>query len=110
MYFPGGDASTQSCGCYANQSCALDANSATPLRCNCDANDGIEREDGGLLTNKAELPIKKFCAGDTGRCDVGNSDYMVSWETTVKSSISLESIYSKDQTWKVLQYISVAFF
>ena len=36
------------------------------LRCNCDRNDDVWRSDEGYITNKHDLPVKGFCAGDTG--------------------------------------------
>ena len=34
--------------------------------CNCDKNDGVWREDSGLLTDKSTLPVKELRFGDTG--------------------------------------------
>ena len=34
--------------------------------CNCDKNDGVWREDSGLLTDKTQLPVKELRFGDTG--------------------------------------------
>jgi hypothetical protein len=35
-------------------------------RCNCDANDGVLREDSGYLTDKNTLPAMQLRFGDTG--------------------------------------------
>ena len=34
--------------------------------CNCDKNDGVWREDSGLLADKSQLPVKQLRFGDTG--------------------------------------------
>ena len=34
--------------------------------CNCDKEDYAWREDSGLLTDKAQLPVKQLRFGDTG--------------------------------------------
>ena len=34
--------------------------------CNCDANDGVWREDSGLLKDKSTLPVSQLRFGDTG--------------------------------------------
>ena len=33
--------------------------------CNCDKNDGVWREDSGLLTHKSDLPVSQLRFGDT---------------------------------------------
>ena len=49
------------CTCGMTDSCA-DSN----YGCNCDANDGVWREDSGLLTDKTKLPVIQLRFGDTG--------------------------------------------
>ena len=45
---------------------------ADPSRaCNCDKNDGVWREDSGLLTDKSTLPVKELRFGDTGTNERG---------------------------------------
>ena len=40
---------------------------ADPRRvCNGDKNDGVWRDDSGLLTDKSTLPVKELMFGDTG--------------------------------------------
>ena len=51
----------QICACGMNNSCAR-----TDLVCNCDKNDAKWREDSGLLTDKAHLPVTQLRFGDTG--------------------------------------------
>ena len=49
------------CGVTSPNSCA------NPDRgCNCDKNDGVWREDSGLLTEKSDLPVLQLRIGDTG--------------------------------------------
>ena len=50
----------QICACGMNNSC-----SGTGLVCNCDKNDNVWREDGGLLTDETHLPVKQLRFGDT---------------------------------------------
>ena len=45
--------------------------------CNCDANDGEERMDFGLLTNKGDLPVGAITMKDIGEGRVGK--YNVGW-------------------------------
>ena len=60
---PTSDPNSVTCGCYADRACA-----DPEKRCNCDSNDiGVWRADEGYLTNKDDLPVTKFQAGDTGR-------------------------------------------
>jgi len=49
------------CGCGETESCG-----APGLRCYCDNNDDVWRTDEGHITYKDDLPVKGFCAGDTG--------------------------------------------
>ena len=51
----------QVCACGMTDSCANPS-----YGCNCDKNDGIWREDSGLLTDKAHLPVKQLSFSDTG--------------------------------------------
>ncbi|XP_072431603.1 uncharacterized protein [Chiloscyllium punctatum] len=57
-----GGASTDSgkCACGENGNCALGLST-----CNCDANDGVWRQDKGYLTDKAILPVREVRFGDT---------------------------------------------
>ena len=60
-YWGGATPGSQKCACGMNNSCA-DPSKA----CNCDKNDGVWREDSGLLTDKSTLPVKELRFGDTG--------------------------------------------
>ncbi|XP_067866198.1 uncharacterized protein [Heterodontus francisci] len=57
-----GGASTNSgkCACGENGNCALGLST-----CNCDANDGVWRQDKGYLTDKTILPAQEVRFGDT---------------------------------------------
>ena len=52
------------CGCKMTNSC-----DDPSLYCNCDMNDQSWRKDDGYIEVKADLPISKFLAGDTGKTD-----------------------------------------
>ena len=55
--------------------CGLDNTCANPsFECNCDANDGVWREDSGLLTEKSHLPVLQLKLGDTGVDDLGRDE------------------------------------
>ena len=54
--------STVMCGCGETGSCG-----EAGLRCFCDKNDEEWRSDEGYITNRADLPVNGFCAGDTGK-------------------------------------------
>ena len=43
--------------------------------CNCDKNDGVWREDSGLLMEKSHLPVKQLQFGDTGHDNLGEEGY-----------------------------------
>ncbi|XP_052221435.1 coadhesin-like isoform X2 [Dreissena polymorpha] len=60
-YFGGGSPGSGNCACGETRSCFN-----TSLHCNCDENDEVWRHDEGFVTNKDELPIHTFHAGDTG--------------------------------------------
>ncbi|XP_053393892.1 SCO-spondin-like isoform X2 [Mercenaria mercenaria] len=60
-YFGGATPGSGNCACGETNSCFN-----TSLPCNCDVNDAVWRFDEGFVTNKAELPIHSFYAGDTG--------------------------------------------
>jgi len=60
-YWGGASPGSNKCACGMTNSCA-DSSKA----CNCDKNDGVWREDGGLLTDKSQLPVKELRFGDTG--------------------------------------------
>ena len=57
----GASPDSKKCACGMTNSCA-DPREA----CNCDKNDGVWREDSGLLTDKSTLPVKELRFGDTG--------------------------------------------
>jgi len=61
-YFGGATPGSGNCACGETNSCY---NSSLP--CNCDENDAEWRFDEGFVTNKNELPIHSFFAGDTGK-------------------------------------------
>jgi len=61
LYWGGASPGSRKCACGMTNSCA------DPSRvCNCDKNDGVWREDSGLLTDKSALPVKELRFGDTG--------------------------------------------
>lgn len=60
-YFGGARPGSGNCACGETNSCFNKS-----LSCNCDANDEVWRFDEGFITNKVELPIYSFHAGDTG--------------------------------------------
>ena len=60
-YFGGATPGSGNCRCGETNSCYNNS-----LPCNCDENDEVWRIDDGFITNKAELPIHSFYAGDTG--------------------------------------------
>ena len=57
----GGSSESGKCACGMNNSCAYSG-----YGCNCDMNDGVWREDSGLLTDKSHLPVGQLRFGDTG--------------------------------------------
>ena len=61
LYWGGASPASRKCACGMTKACAdpIDA-------CNCDNNDGVWREDSGLLTDKSTLPVKELKFGDTG--------------------------------------------
>lgn len=62
-YFPGGTPGSNACACDIDKTCVW-----SNVTCNCDANlIDTWLGDGGYVTNKMELPIRAFCAGDTGK-------------------------------------------
>ena len=61
LYWGGASPGSKKCACGMTNSCA------DPSQvCNCDKNDGVWREDSGLLTDKSTLPVKELRIGDTG--------------------------------------------
>ena len=60
-YWGGASPGSGKCTCGMTNSCADSGQS-----CNCDKNDGVWREDSGLLTDKTHLPVKQLRFGDTG--------------------------------------------
>jgi contactin associated protein-like 2 len=71
MYYWGdSEVGIRKCKCGVNQDCEY-----PNVYCNCDAGDLTrEREDSGLLRNKAYLPVYKVNFGDTG--DVSENRYI----------------------------------
>ena len=61
MTYWGGASVSGKCACGMTNSCADPRHG-----CNCDKNDNVWREDSGLLTDKAHLPVKQLRFGDTG--------------------------------------------
>jgi len=62
----GVSSSVMMCKCGETDQC-VDDEPGSGLRCKCDKNDNQWRADEGSITNKQDLPVKGFCAGDTGR-------------------------------------------
>ena len=61
LYWGGATPGSYKCACGMANSCAAYSQS-----CNCDKNDGVWREDSGLLSDKTHLPVKELRFGDTG--------------------------------------------
>ena len=61
-YWGGASPGSGKCACGMTNSCADPSET-----CNCDENDGVWREDSGLLTDKSALPVKELRFGDTGK-------------------------------------------
>ena len=59
-YWGGASPGSGKCACGMTNSCANPS-----YGCNCDINDSVWREDGGLLTDKTHLPVKQLRFGDT---------------------------------------------
>ena len=57
----GGASVSGKCACGMTNSCA-----DSRYGCNCDKNDGVWREDSGLLTDKTKLPVTQLRFGDAG--------------------------------------------
>ena len=60
-YWGGASPGSGKCACGMTSSCAR-----TSYGCNCDKNDGVWREDSGLLNDKTKLPVKQLWFGDAG--------------------------------------------
>ena len=60
-YWGGASPGSGKCACGMTNSCA-----DSSYGCNCDKNDYLWREDSGLLTEKAKLPVKQLWFGDAG--------------------------------------------
>ena len=58
-YWGGASPGSGKCACGMTNSCADPSD-----RCNCDKNDRVWREDSGLLTDKASLPVTKLTFED----------------------------------------------
>ena len=61
LYWGGASPGSRKCACAMTNSCAHPSQA-----CNCDKNDGVWREDSGLLTDRSALPVKELKFGDTG--------------------------------------------
>ena len=61
LYWGGVSPGNKTCACGMTNSCANPGEA-----CNCDKNDGVWREDSGLLSDKSTLPVKELRFGDTG--------------------------------------------
>ena len=60
-YWGGATPGSGKCACGMTNSCV-----SSSLRCNCDKNDFVRREDSGYLTDKASLPVSQLRFGDAG--------------------------------------------
>ena len=65
-YWGGASPGSGKCACGMTNSCAESA-----YGCNCDKNDGVWREDSGLLTDKTKLPVKQLRFGDVSTGEEG---------------------------------------
>ena len=63
-YWSGAAPKSNMCACGMNGTCARPSTSIKCF-CNCCMNDGVWREDSGVLTNKTHLPVKQLRFGDT---------------------------------------------
>ncbi|XP_078364269.1 contactin-associated protein-like 2 [Oculina patagonica] len=59
-YWGGATPGSGKCACGMTNSCA-----SSLLKCNCDKNDYVIREDSGYLTDKSSLPVSQLKFGDT---------------------------------------------
>ena len=66
MTYWGGASVSGKCACRMTNSCADSSDG-----CNCDKNDYVWREDGGLLTDKTRLPVKQLRFGDASGSQKG---------------------------------------
>ena len=58
------------CACGETGTCG-DPDSPNPdLRCNCDMNDQVWRNDSGYIDFKLDLPLTGVMAGDTGKFSI----------------------------------------
>ena len=65
-YWGGASPGSRKCACGMTNSCA-----DFRYSCNCDKNDGVWREDSGLLTDKTKLPVKQLRFGDVSTGEEG---------------------------------------
>ena len=65
-YWGGASPGSGKCACGMTNSCA-----DSSYGCNCDKNDHVWREDGGLLTDKTKLPVKQLRFGDVNSGEEG---------------------------------------
>ncbi|XP_050395957.1 contactin-associated protein-like 4 [Patella vulgata] len=61
FYFAGNGTDNDACACGIEDSC-----DAQGVKCNCQINDNVWREDSGFITNITALPMITFEGGDTG--------------------------------------------
>ncbi|XP_068726887.1 uncharacterized protein [Montipora capricornis] len=66
MTYWGGASVSGKCACGMTNSCANPR-----YGCNCDKQDGVWREDSGLLTDKTRLPVKQLRFGDVAYWNKG---------------------------------------
>ena len=66
MTYWGGASVSGKCACGMTNSCANPS-----YGCNCDKEDGVWREDSGLLTDKTRLPVKQLRFGDVAYWNKG---------------------------------------
>ena len=72
-YWDGASPGSGKCSCGMTNSCANPS-----YGCNCDKNDGVWRENSGLLTDMTKLPVKQLRFGDAG------SSYAIGYHTLRK--------------------------
>jgi len=66
MTYWGGASGSGKCACGMTNSCV-----DPYFGCNCDANEGVWREDSGLLTDKTHLPVRQLRFGDNNGNEKG---------------------------------------
>ena len=58
------------CACGQNGTCGGPDNIDPAIKCNCDLNDDVWREDSGYVSYKPDLPLTAVRGGDTGTNDI----------------------------------------